>query len=872
MSSSFGRFRLFICMGYALFLMSGGAISQSVGTSGTIQVTVTDPTGAVVPGALVQIHNPVSGHTQSQTADQSGQAVFHNVPFNPYHLSTSMKGFNAIAQDVSVRSSVPVNVSVTLAIATANQTVTVEGAGDLIETNPTAHTDIDNLLIAKLPMENVSSGLSSAITNASPGVAADSNGFFHPLGEHADTTFSVDNQPISDQQSRVFSNQLSMDAVQSMEVINGAPPAEFGDKTSLVARVTTKSGLGTPKPNGSITAGYGSFGTSNLELNGAVGTQKFGNFFSASGLNGGRFLDSPEFSPIHDKGNSESFFDRIDYQASSADSLHLDLTASRSWFQTPNDFDQQAARQDQRQQLRSFNIAPGYTHLFTPALLLTANAYFRQDRVSYFPSRDPFSDLPATLGETRRLTNAGLKTDLSYVKGIHNLKIGLQFSHTFLSENFRLGLTDPGFNAVCVDSSGAPVADPAFTNPPQCAGAGFVANPGFQPGLLPFDLSRQGGALFQFRGRTDIKQIAGYVQDSITFGSWNISAGLRAENYSGLSQATSVQPRLGVAYNIKKTGTVLRVSYARIFATPYNENLILSSSTGSGGLATSAGAFGVQPLKPGRRNQFNAGFQQAFGKYLVLDGEYFWKYTNPDFDFDVLFNTSLTFPIEWKKSKIDGLSLKVNAPNFHGWTAYSVMGHVRSRFFAPEVGGILFNSPLAIGPFRIDHDQAFQQTTHVQYQLSKSAPFIGRLGPWVGFNWSYESGLVAGSVPDFATAIGFTPDQQQQIGLFCGNTFATLSSPISSCSSSNFGATRVKIPALGTQNDDRNPARIAPRNLLDVGTGLDNLFRTDRYQTSLRFDVINLTNKVALYNFLSTFSGTHFVTPRSYQAALTFHF
>ena len=78
----------------------------------------------------------------------------------------------------------------------------------------------------------------------SPGVAADSNGIMHGLGDHAQNSFSVDGQPITDQTSKVFSNQLSSDAVQSMEVISGAPPAEFGDKTSLVIKVTTKSGLG----------------------------------------------------------------------------------------------------------------------------------------------------------------------------------------------------------------------------------------------------------------------------------------------------------------------------------------------------------------------------------------------------------------------------------------------------------------------------------------------------------------------------------------------------------------------------------------------------------------------------------------------------
>ena len=106
---------------------------------------------------------------------------------------------------------------------------------------------MDRELFDKLPLESNSSSLSSLVTLATPGVAADSNGLFHGLGDHASNSFSVDGQPITDQQSKVFSNQLPVDAVQSMEVIEGAPPAEYGGKTSLVIVVTTVPGLGSPR-------------------------------------------------------------------------------------------------------------------------------------------------------------------------------------------------------------------------------------------------------------------------------------------------------------------------------------------------------------------------------------------------------------------------------------------------------------------------------------------------------------------------------------------------------------------------------------------------------------------------------------------------
>ena len=181
---------------------------------------------------------------------------------------------------------------------------------------------------------------------------------------------------------------------------------------------------------------------------------------------------------------------------------------------------------------------------------------------------------------------------------------------------------------------------------------------------------------------------------------------------------------------------------------------------------------------------------------------------------------------------------------------------------------MFFNSDLPEGVFRIDHDQAFQQTTQVQYQFNQ----FKKLAPYVAFTWRYDSGLVAGSVPDFASTLDLTADQQAQIGLFCGGVFATPTQPILACSDPNRGALRVRIPADGTENDDTNPPRVAPRNLFDFSVGTDNLLRTERTKLTLRFTAINITNKIALYNFLSTFSGTHFVTPRAFQvqAGITF--
>jgi len=273
------------------------------------------------------------------------------------------------------------------------------------------------------------------------------------------------------------------------------------------------------------------------------------------------------------------------------------------------------------------------------------------------------------------------------------------------------------------------------------------------------------------------------------------------------------------------------------------------------------------PLRPGNRDQFNVGLQQGIGKYIVLDLDYFNKITHNAYDFNVILNTPIFFPISWNKSKIDGVSFRFNLAGYKGINVFFTAGHNRARFFPPESGGLFFNSDLPTSVFRIDHDQAFQQTTQVQYTFDQFKSFH-KFQPFVAFTWRYDSGLVSGAVPDFDTALTFTGDEQQQIGLFCGDQVATLTNPITSCSSANRGALRIRIPADGTENDDTNPPRVAPRHLFDLGFGSDNILRTDKVKLSARLTFVNLTNKEALYNFESTFSGTHFVTPRSVQAQI----
>ncbi len=909
------------------------ALSAQAQNAGSVTGTVSDPSGAVVPGATVNLSNSASGLTRSTITDDQGHFAFTNVPFNPYKLAVTANGFGVLRQTFEIRSMVGVTLKLALQVAAADSTVTVEAQGELLETDPTFHTDVDRDLFIKVPMESESSSLSSLVQATTPGVSADSNGLFHGLGDHASNSFSVDGQSITDQQSKVFSNQIPSNSIQSIEVISGAPPAEYGGKTSLVIVATTRSGLGLSRPTGSINTSYGAFGSATASFDLAFGGKNWGNFVEADGLNTGRFLDPPEFAVFHDKGNEQNTFDRVDYSFNQSNSVHLDFNYSRSWFQTPNSYDNlnivnvvsggatsspvfaTIGDADQHSKIGTINISPTFTRIINDNAVLNFGAFVRRDNYQYFPSENPLADLgPPTLqtssiAQERTLTNAAVHSDFSYAKRIHTFKAGAQYGQTFLNENDSLGVVDATYNAPCMDVNGNPLA--GYSGPTGCDGVDSLVNPNYKAVLAPYDLTR-GGSYYLYTGHTDVKELGLFIEDQIKVKNWLFNLGLREDVYNGLTDANQTQPRVGIAYNIKPSGTVLRVSYARTLETPFNENLILSSEGCSNAVLAPLlnCTSGVSTAEaPGFRNEFHAGFQQAFGKRAVVSGEYIWKYTHNAFDFSVLGNTPITFPIDWHNSKIPGYALHVEIPEFHNVSAYVVMSSVAARFYPPQVAGAGATVGQTGLPFRIDHDEKFNQDSHLQYTVPGSK---GLGGLWGGFNWRYDSGQVAGSTPCYGLADPNTPcanssttlngqpaiamvdtnlpgtvnpvtgqttylpltaDQEFQAGFACNGVKATPTQALPSiCPASAFTSNLISIPAPGTGDNDHNPQRISPRNLFDASIGKNNIFHKERYKVDLDLTAINVTNKYALYNFLSTFSGTHYVTPRALTAKVTLNF
>ena len=697
-----------------------------------------------------------------------------------------------------------------------------------------------------------------------------------------------------------------MDSVQSLEVIPGAPPAEYGGKTSLVIVATTRSGLGNPRPHGEVNASYGSFGTSNVGFNLAAGSQKVGNFFSANVMNTGRFLDPPEFHAIHDKGNEENLFDRVDYQVTTADSVKLNLGYTRSWFQTPNSYDTQYATQwptnsagvaigpnglpvgpsDQRAQIQTVNFAPSYTRVLSPSSVLTTNYFFRRDNFHYYPSKNPFADLGApdlqqeSIAQQRSLANTGLRSDITYTHGGNNVKAGVSYEQTFLNEDFQLGIVDPTLiaNLGCETATGTPIPGT------DCAT------------LSPYDLTAGGSSTASTATPTSRSSPPTRRTPSPT-GPWTGNFGLRFDRYNGLVVASQVEPRLALSYNIKRTGTVLRASYARTLESPFNENLVISSEGCNYAVIAALIPCTPAPNRPGFRNDFHAGFQQSsratpFSPRTTCG-------STP---------TTRTTSRCWAPRPSPSPSAGTT-PRFRASTAASIF---RRSTTSPRRSSSrpwprassrrrpAASAPCPRRPARGSRPSASTTTSASTRPRTRNTNWRARPIHWLQLALRFRPGGRLGSLlwhPGLQRLPAVHHAQRPAGGVSSGCRSARRLPPTRKhrpASPATASAPRppsrfptasarwrssphrcFSCPRPTPRTTTSNPARIASRNLFDLSFGEDNLLHrktADKRALSASVTIVNLANKTALYNFLSTFSGTHYVTPRSITGELAYHF
>jgi TonB-dependent receptor-like protein/carboxypeptidase family protein len=786
-------------------------ISQSIFSQariGTVQGTVKDPTGALVPNAKVTIQQPVTGYTQTTQTDQQGTFKLVNVPFNTYKVRAEAAGFQPSEQAIDLESTVPLNLDLSLSITptAAAVTVTTDNSAVLETDRTSSDTDINQTILER-PLGAAPSRALEKIVASAPGFVTDDNGRMHPRGSESQVQYVIDGIPVTDNLSAIFSTSLDARTLRTVEVLTGGIPAEFGDKLAGVINVNTRSGLEGPTQGGLSFSG-GNFSVGEIAVDFSTHTRKFGFLSNLSATTSRRYLDPPTIDNFHNFGRTGKGFFRLDYQFDTNNSLRGVFSFGGSNFQVPNRPEQEIAGQDQRQRLRDNSQNITFQHIFSPNTLAQFSFFNRYSRARLTSNT---ASTPVVAAQNRKLQNYGGIGSLALTRGSHNIKFGGQATITPINENFSFYPT-VRFDDL-VDENGN-----VFPNPINNFNA---ANP------------------FVFTGSKTGRTLSAFVQDRfMLFKNFTLDAGIRYDNYKVLIHEQALSPRIAVAYYFPRTQTTLRASYNRLFQPPPAENLLLASSREAAlisPLAVLQGFTTVQPIMPDKEHAFEVGAQQLFSRYFRLNLTLYQKRIKNFSDKDQFFETGVIFPIAISSGRVTGEELRLDSTDIHGFRGFISYANARAFGVTPINGGLflgedprdLFISGLK---FANDHDQR----NELQFQVSYSHH---RSGLYATFSGRYDSGVPTDVEPgttlaDFV-AKGFDPRLYNEI--------------------------------------DFQRGRVRPRTILDFSVGAD-LLQNERVSMNLQFDVQNLTNELFLYNFQSVFSGTHVGYPRLFSGRLGLRF
>ncbi|HKZ81444.1 MAG TPA: TonB-dependent receptor [Pyrinomonadaceae bacterium] len=775
---------------------------------GTIQGTIRDPEGALVPNARVTVVQPVTGYTQAAQTDAQGAFKLVNIPFNTYKVRAEATGFQAIEQAIDLESTVPLNLDLSLSITAALESVTVTTDNSaLLEPDRTSSDTDLNQSVLERPIGATPSRAIEGIVASTPGFVTDDNGRMHPRGSESQVQYVVDGVPVTDNLSAIFSTSLDARTLRSVEVLTGGIPAEFGDKLAGVINVNTRSGLEGPTQGG-ISLSGGSFSMGEVAADFSTHTKKFGFLTNLSSTTSQRYLDPPTIDNFHNFGRTGKGFFRLDYQFDTNNSLRGVITFGGSNFQVPNRLGQELAGQDQRERLRDNSQNVTYQHIFSTSALAQLSFFHRESKVKL--TSNPLST-PVVAFQDRKLQNYGGIASVGMTRGSHNIKFGGQVTITPLAEHFRFYPTVTFANLIDEDGNVLPnpINDFEVTNP------------------------------FVFSGQRTGRTLSGYVQDRFTlFKNFTLDAGVRYDNYRLLIKEQAVSPRLGVAYYIPQTRTTVRASYNRFFQPPPAENLLLASSREAAAISPIVVLQGVNtvlPILPDKEHAFELGAQQLLTDRFRLNLTVYQKRIENFSDKDQFFETGVIFPIAISSGRVTGEELRLESTDIHGFHAFASYANATAYGVTPINGGLFLGedpSDLFISGLRFanDHDQR----NSLQFQLSYNHR---RSGLYAIFNGRYDSGVPTDvelntSLADFV-AEGFDPRLYSEI--------------------------------------DFQRGRVRPRTILDVSVGAD-LFQKDRVSMNMQFDIQNLANELFLYNFESVFSGTHVGFPRLFSGRLALRF
>jgi outer membrane receptor for ferrienterochelin and colicin len=755
---------------------------------GIINGKIVGPDGSAIAQAQVTLFDQLGNAVTSVTA-LNGEFRITNVATGRYSLTAQAPPFQAVVETLTVTDALPISLELKLSAALAEQ-VNVTGENSQPVTTTTL-TTLAGDAIRRAPIRISSRGLQDAVATT-PGWATEDNGLLHARGVDDGFLYVVDGVPMYERMDSLHGIAPDPEMVEAVNVLVGHVPPEFGFKSGGVIEVRTSSQR-TSSWLGNVQGMFGSDATrQGSSVFGGPTSQSTALTVGVSGQSSDRFLDPVHPDNLHNSGGAVNATAEFNWLASPSNTVAIVGGLGRSSFDVPHNEDQEEQGQDQRQKNLQTWQTGSWQRAWSGNTVSQIAGYHRSGSAALFGSEN---DIPLHLNADRNLRRVGVLGSVTHHRGKHVIKAGVEAARLSLEEDFSFFVTD--------EEAGedAELSEAALEHDEDDP---FVFSDSANPTLLSF-----------------------YFQDSVRFGrGLTVDFGVRADRARMLAPASQWSPRLGVAYHVPRTGTVIRASADRFFQPPQAENLLLGSSEAARELSpfVDEATGGGEEVEPERQWAAEVGLNQTFARGMRLDVSYWNRRVANVGDPNVLFGTTIIVPNSIARGEADGIDLRVDLPRRHGVSGYVSYTNSRVVQFGPVTGGLFLEEEvieIADGTeFTPDHDQRHVAAFGLSYDDER--------GFWASFSGRYESG----------TPLEVDEDEIDEL-----------------------------MERPGSDLVDFETGRVKARQVFDILAGA-RLLRGNRHELNLRGGILNLTGERFAFNFGNPFSGTHFGPGRTFQIGL----
>jgi len=751
--------------------------------SGELRLRVTDPDGLGVK-TMVQIVSVGNQYRNTLATSDLGNLDVQRLPYGIYQIEIKQSGFASVSESVEIHSSIPTRYAIQLNLPSVNESVTVSAANTLIDPDQAGSVNQVGSDLIQARVSSVPGRSLQDLVNSQPGWLYEGNAVLHPRGSEYQTQFVIDGIPLTDNRSPSFGPEIEADDVQSLSIYTAGIPAEYGRKMGGVVEVNTiqdsQAGF-----HGDVVLSGGSYDSASAFAKGAYawGKNAFGG--SASGSMTDHYLNPVVPQNYSNTGTLGDFSVNYERELTPNDRVRFIVRHELARYDIPNEQVQQVA--GQRQTANNFETMgiASYQHTFSSQAVADFRAMVR-DNANNFNSNQ--NSTPIEVFQHNWFREGYFKGTVTLDHGRNEWKFGVESDNTFLNENFNYFITDP--------SQFDPETPQTFS---------FIGN------------------------RPDLEQSA-FVQDLIRLKNWTISAGLRWDHYQLLVNRQSLDPRFSISRYFSSADLLVHFSYDRVFQTPSFQNILLSNSNAI--MSLDPANFLRLPVEPSEGNYYEAGLTKVFVGKIRLDANYFRRLVDNYADDDQIINTTVSFPIAFRKSIIYGADAKLEVPDWHGFSGFLSYSYTVGNAWFPVTGGLFLGTDATsantqlLGHFPDSQDQRNTVRGRVRYQI---APRF-----WIAGGIQYDTGLPFEFNGDPATVLA---EYGQQV--------------------------------LNRINFARG--RIYPSFMVNASAGAD-VYKSDRVNMRFQLDGQNLTNVLDVIDFGGLFSGNAIGPSRSFGLRLTTNF